>query len=714
MKASGNPLLRPSFKAGAGLTPVMVGSITLLALVLRLMFLGQEPFWGDEILSVRRAQWSWGQFLVFLQDGVPAMAFYYILLRLWILLGESEMVVRLLSALFGVATIPLVYLIGKRLFEARVGLLAALLMAVNTFHIQYSQEARSYSLLVLLVTISTLFLIEIIERPSWKSWAGFILAAGLAVYSHWFGLLALAAQASSLVFLSREKIPWKGAIVSCVALGIALSPIWLSVSGELTSFVFQAENISEEERLFTAGAVQGFSLARMHQFGLVSTGGGGNFLLIVYLTLAFVGCIVGVRRWVAEGRSVESWKYALLIGGLVLPIVVTAAYSYLVEPALVFRYLIICLPYLVLLAALGINQIYRIHRAARAPISVFPVVFVVLIVALMGLSIKGAAAYYSVPEKEDWRGLTRLVASQWEPGDGALFYVPWTNLMFDFYMDRLEGDIPEIRPMMEYLRWTRLTTSTAEDARDQIVQSLPDDPRRVWLVQGRLLSPERLKARDRILAALVCKYQPVQVTRFEEFNKVELVLFQRGETATRTEGNLVGDDCDETMIVKTLQLNVIEDFENAEDVRVYSGNGAYLDVRPALGFSKQGYQVQFSQGGWWNVTKNALTDHNHLYEGISLAIRGSGSVRLQLVEEPGSDGQGGEIWTVPIKLTEEWQTPTYRWSDFQRDATSPEGNGVVDADLIGKVRLKQPAGGDGFVVTDEWTFMLPEDGEAGR
>jgi hypothetical protein len=63
-------------------------------------------------------------------------------------------------------------------------------------------------------------------------------------------------------------------------------------------------------------------------------------------------------------------------------------------------------------------------------------------------------------------------------------------------------------------------------------------------------------------------------------------------------------------------------------------------------------------------------------------------------------------------LTEEWQTPTYRWSDFQRDATSPEGNGIVDADLIGKVRLKQPAGSDGFVVTDEWTYMLPEDGEA--
>jgi uncharacterized membrane protein len=193
------------------------------------MFLGDEPFWGDEILSVRRAQWSWGEFLAFMQEGVPAMAFYYLLLRFWIVLGESEMMVRLLSVVFGAATVPLVYLIGKRLFEARVGLVAALLMAVNTFHIQYSQEARSYSLLVFLVTLSTLFLIEIVQRPSWKSWAGFIAATGLAVYSHWFALLALAAQASTVVFLPGYKIPWKGAIVT------AATAIWTAQSRTIRS-----------------------------------------------------------------------------------------------------------------------------------------------------------------------------------------------------------------------------------------------------------------------------------------------------------------------------------------------------------------------------------------------------------------------------------------------------------------------------------------------
>jgi 4-amino-4-deoxy-L-arabinose transferase-like glycosyltransferase len=693
------------------LTVATVGSITVLALVLRLMFLGDEPFWGDEILSVRRAQWSWGEFLAFMQEGVPAMAFYYLLLRFWIVLGESEMMVRLLSVVFGAATVPLVYLIGKRLFEARVGLVAALLMAVNTFHIQYSQEARSYSLLVFLVTLSTLFLIEIVQRPSWKSWAGFIAATGLAVYSHWFALLALAAQASTVVFLPGYKIPWKGAIVTAAVLAIVLTPIWFSVSGELASFVFQAEEIDEAERLFTAGAVQGFSLERVHEFGLESTGGGGNLLLIVYLILATVGGAVAVNRWATEGRSVESWKYALLISGLVLPIVITSLYSYLVEPALVFRYLLICLPFLVLLAALGANQIYWVHRSARAPISVFPVVFVVLIVALMGLSIKGAAAYYAEPEKEDWRGLTKLVASQWQPGDGIVFYVPWTNLMFDFYLHRVDGDVPDIRPMVEYRSWNRLTSSTEPGTREAIVQMLPDEPRRVWLVEGRLSSPERQENSDRILEALVCKYAPVQVTRFEEFNKVDLFLFQR-EGAAPTAAGVGGQPCDETAIVRTLQLNVIEDFEHLRDVKVYSGNGGFLNTRSAPGLNKQGYQVQFSGRGWWNLTKNTPTDHTHLYEGISLAIRGSGSVRLQLVENPGLDGRGGEVWTLPIVLTDEWKTLTYVWSDFQRDATSPAGNGMVDAELIGKVRLKQPASGVGLVVTDQWTFLLPEERDA--
>jgi mannosyltransferase len=129
-------------------------AITLLALFLRLHLLGQDSFWGDELASVRRAQMDWDAFWE-LMRGIPAMALYYALLRFWILLGDSEFTVRILSVIPAVVTVPLVYFMGKRLFDPRVGLIAALLLAMNAFHIQYSQEARSYSLLILLVTLSS-------------------------------------------------------------------------------------------------------------------------------------------------------------------------------------------------------------------------------------------------------------------------------------------------------------------------------------------------------------------------------------------------------------------------------------------------------------------------------------------------------------------------------------------------------------------------------
>src|SRR5579859_4149721 len=114
----------------------------------------------DEAASWNLAKLPWHSFLQALWDFEGNMALYYLILRPWLHLGNSEVVVRGLSALFGIATIPVLYFLGSRLFNQRVGLLAAALLAVHAFHIRWSQEARSYALLVLLLTWSTLLLVS--------------------------------------------------------------------------------------------------------------------------------------------------------------------------------------------------------------------------------------------------------------------------------------------------------------------------------------------------------------------------------------------------------------------------------------------------------------------------------------------------------------------------------------------------------------------------
>jgi uncharacterized membrane protein len=86
------------------------------------------------------------------------------MLHFWMLLfGQSEIAVRALSACLGIISVLLIYKVGRELYNRKIGLIASLLMTISTFAIYSSQEARQYSLLLLLTLLSFLFFIRIIK-----------------------------------------------------------------------------------------------------------------------------------------------------------------------------------------------------------------------------------------------------------------------------------------------------------------------------------------------------------------------------------------------------------------------------------------------------------------------------------------------------------------------------------------------------------------------
>ena len=88
---------------------------------------------------------------------------------------------------------PAIYLLGRHLLNSRVALTAAALLCVNSYHIHYSQEARSYSLTMFLCILSSLYFIKLLAEPSHRNRAAYILLSALAVYAHFFsGLMLLA------------------------------------------------------------------------------------------------------------------------------------------------------------------------------------------------------------------------------------------------------------------------------------------------------------------------------------------------------------------------------------------------------------------------------------------------------------------------------------------------------------------------------------------
>lgn len=209
----------------SSVSSMIPAGITLVALLLRLLMLAEKSVWGDEIWSIRVAGMPWHSALWSALHQDANMSLYHALLHVWMFTGQSEFAIRSFSALAGAATIPVLYLVGKRLFDRWVGIVASALLALNLFHIQYSQEARSYSLVAFLATVSTWFFIRCLECPRAKNWVLYGMAVVLGVYSHVFVLLVFVSHLLSLVFLRPREVQWKRLIASAVGIGGLSMPL---------------------------------------------------------------------------------------------------------------------------------------------------------------------------------------------------------------------------------------------------------------------------------------------------------------------------------------------------------------------------------------------------------------------------------------------------------------------------------------------------------
>ena len=130
------------------LAPWLVIIVTLIGGFLRVGLLGTKGLWLDETFSIWMAQHSVGDMLQWMIKIDQHPPLYYLLLHYWIAHnGNTPYYVRLLSALFGAATIPMIYLIGKRIAGAMTGLVAAVFLSLSLFNIYFAQETRMYTFL---------------------------------------------------------------------------------------------------------------------------------------------------------------------------------------------------------------------------------------------------------------------------------------------------------------------------------------------------------------------------------------------------------------------------------------------------------------------------------------------------------------------------------------------------------------------------------------
>ena len=143
--------------------PWAVVFITLAGGLLRVFTLANKGMWLDETFSVWLANHSVGEMLQWIVRIDQHPPLYYLLLHYWIgLNGDTPYYVRMLSALFGTATIPIIYLIGKRISGVVMGLVAALLLALSLFNIYFAQETRMYTLMTFNAAVAMYALVRLL------------------------------------------------------------------------------------------------------------------------------------------------------------------------------------------------------------------------------------------------------------------------------------------------------------------------------------------------------------------------------------------------------------------------------------------------------------------------------------------------------------------------------------------------------------------------
>jgi mannosyltransferase len=412
----------PSPHYSAGRTPWP----TLLLLfasgtILRFLYLTRKPFWFDESFSAEVARVSWGNFLHLLWWREANMSLYYLLLRIWLQLGHSEFYIRSLSVVIAAATIPAIYWLARVLYDRRVALIAAALFTFNAYSVRYAQEARSYALFLLLGTLSSGFLIALVREPVRRNRISYVLISILAVYAHFYALLLLAAQWLSLRWLESGEPGADGARLSD-----QLRRVWTTIGvAVLPLLVFVAKTGAGPIRWIQRPGFQDL-------FGFfVNLAGSNRWPLLAVSTVACIAAVAPLGRslWM-RSRTWETWRCQFLLLWLLFPVGLTVLLSF-ARPVFLARYMIFCLPALLILVAAGLARLRQSW------------LLVVALTSILLFSVQGIFFVYANDfdtERDASGAAAAFLLDQAQPGDAVVFHIAATRIPYEFVRSQRTGE----------------------------------------------------------------------------------------------------------------------------------------------------------------------------------------------------------------------------------------------------------------------------------
>lgn len=401
----------------------------LIATIFRLYGIDRLSLWADELWGVMAC--SRGSWIAMVQDLVtndnhpPGYQTILYFVMQWF--GDTETMVRMPSALAGVATVYLVYHLGKKLLSLEIGVIAAFIVAGSYQSIFYSQEARAYSLLALFCTLNAYYFLNlfVVEKITNKNTLLFSLSSLICAYLHYAGLLFVGCElilCLALIGINRNK---KMLEAAAYAFGIiaVLYIKWIPVMiAQMHNDEFYWEKIPTVYSFFkTVSYLVGPDSSRtfLYSASLLAAlfFSGRNFLIL------------------SAARNNERRIIPVIIFLAAMPLLVVLIQSWLFSSIYTNRYFILVIPLVSIVCAYGLISIIELIASKKARRAAYSAV---LVCVCLSAVVFNRDLYVGTFGKQDFRSAAAFVAR-----DGGLIsergLVIVSHEFFNHYLKKYQG-----------------------------------------------------------------------------------------------------------------------------------------------------------------------------------------------------------------------------------------------------------------------------------
>ncbi len=433
--------------------------IIFIGSVLRLYYLDNKSFAGDEPGRVAVGKLDTETLLKTSKNVELNPPLHYALIKFTFFFGSSDFILRLPFALVGILTIPVIFLIGKKLFDENTALIATLIFALSPLHIQYSQEVGQYVLFSFFSALSFYFFLCYINNEKFGR-IGFIVSSALNLYSHYYAVLFLL-PLFVFIFFYRKNLR-QNFMISLSAVFVLFAP-YLPVFIDQLSLSFSA--LSPFKVIDAAGIffVIPFGQSVIHAFK------SEIILAIVAAVVLFFLLIPFFRR-----NYKDTWIILLLIYSVV-PVLIGIVLMIKLR-SFNYRYFIpVLVPYSLILSA-AITKIQNIK---------IRILCIIVIFSLMLFSLN--IYYYSttaVTAKADWKSVAYYISLNEREADVIYFPVSQDRIAFNhYYKGSLERKTYPFDVNLTDVSYAVLWNyNTTNDTLIQRTENVIKNRERVWII----------------------------------------------------------------------------------------------------------------------------------------------------------------------------------------------------------------------------------------